>query len=69
MRSGVMVAGKYRIMRELGAGGMGSVWQAVNVATEREFAIKFLHSSLVQSQGLLTRFSHGHVRGSPNRRP
>ena len=56
MRSGVMVASKYRILRELGSGGMGSVWQAVNVVTEREFAIKFLHASLTQSQGLLTRF-------------
>ena len=56
MRSGVVIASKYRIVKELGAGGMGSVWQAVNLATEREFAIKFLHASLAKNQGLLARF-------------
>jgi serine/threonine-protein kinase len=56
MRSGVLVAGKYRLTRELGSGGMGAVWHATHVVTERDFAIKFLHGSLTQSQGLLTRF-------------
>jgi len=56
MRSGLVVAGKYRIGRELGSGGMGSVWQAVNVVTEREFAIKFLHASSAASSSLLARF-------------
>ncbi len=56
MRSGVLVAGKYRILRKLGEGGMGSVWQGVNVATERDFAIKFLHASCASSASLLARF-------------
>jgi serine/threonine-protein kinase len=56
MRSGVVIASKYRIVKELGSGGMGSVWQAVNLATEREFAIKFLHAALAKNQGLLARF-------------
>ncbi len=56
MRSGVVIASKYRIGKELGSGGMGSVWQAVNLATEREFAIKFLHAALAKNQGLLARF-------------
>jgi serine/threonine protein kinase len=56
MRAGVLVASKYRLLRELGAGGMGSVWQAVNVVTERDFAIKFLHASSSSSASLLTRF-------------
>ena len=56
MRSGVVIASKYRIVKELGSGGMGAVWQAVNLATEREFAIKFLHAALAKNQGLLARF-------------
>ncbi len=50
------MAGKYRILRKLGEGGMGSVWQGVNVATERDFAIKFLHASCASSASLLARF-------------
>jgi len=42
MKQGQMVAGKYRLNRVLGAGGMATVWSATNVFTEREFAIKFL---------------------------
>lgn len=56
MQTGALVAGKYRIVKELGAGGMGSVWQAVHAVTEREFAIKFLHPSCASSQSLLARF-------------
>ena len=43
MKVGALVAGKYRILRRLGEGGMGSVWLAKNEVTERDFAIKFLH--------------------------
>jgi len=56
MQVGALVAGKYRIVKELGAGGMGSVWQAVHTVTERDFAIKFLHASCASSQSLLARF-------------
>jgi serine/threonine protein kinase len=42
MKQGQMVAGKYRLNRILGTGGMATVWSATNVFTEREFAIKFL---------------------------
>lgn len=56
MQAGALVAGKYRIVKELGAGGMGSVWQAVHTVTERDFAIKFLHASCASSQSLLARF-------------
>ncbi|MGH7294114.1 MAG: serine/threonine-protein kinase, partial [Polyangiaceae bacterium] len=56
MRSGIVVAGKYRIVKELGSGGMGSVWQAVHLVTEREFAIKFLHASCAADGNLLARF-------------
>jgi serine/threonine-protein kinase len=56
MRSGVVVAGKYRLVRELGSGGMGSVWQATHVVTERDFAIKFLHASCASDPAMLSRF-------------
>ncbi len=56
MRSALVVAGKYRLVRELGAGGMGSVWQATHLVTEREVAVKFLHASVAADAGILARF-------------
>jgi serine/threonine protein kinase len=42
METGQTIAGKYRLNRLLGTGGMASVWSATNVFTERDFAIKFM---------------------------
>src|SRR5207253_1652364 len=39
---GVVVAGKYRIVRWIADGGMGSVYEALNTWTERRVALKVL---------------------------
>lgn len=39
---GEMVTPKIRLVRELGAGGMGSVWVAHNLALELDVAVKFI---------------------------
>ncbi|MFO0758043.1 MAG: serine/threonine-protein kinase [Byssovorax sp.] len=56
VQPGDLISGKYRLMRLLGAGGMGSVWAARNELTDRDFAIKFLLPSLAQSKEALHRF-------------
>lgn len=56
MKPGDLISGKYRLLRPLGAGGMGSVWAARNELTHRDFAIKFLHTELAQNQEALQRF-------------
>ena len=40
---GSLVGGKYRIVRPLGAGGMGAVYEAEHVLTGKRAAIKWLH--------------------------
>ena len=40
--SGVVVAGRYRIERLLGEGGMGAVWSATHMLTHKPVALKFL---------------------------
>ncbi len=42
VQRGDTVAGKYRLVRRIGAGGMGVVWEARHLVTDRPFAIKFL---------------------------
>ena len=39
---GVLVAGKYRLLRPLGEGAMGVVWAAMNETTVREVALKLI---------------------------
>src|SRR4051812_35014243 len=56
MREGLLIAGKYMILRPLGAGGMGTVWRGRNELTEREFAIKVLHPAAAANPRILMRF-------------
>lgn len=48
--------GKYRLVRELGAGGMGIVFEAVNVVTEAHVALKVLNPGAAESEFIVGRF-------------
>ena len=56
LRLGAVVAGKYRIKRLVGKGGMGAVYKAENTAIGRTVAIKVLHSHLADDGVTLKRF-------------
>src|SRR5579864_4378768 len=56
METGQTIAGKYRLNRLLGSGGMASVWSATNVFIEREFAIKFMLPQLARTPEAAARF-------------
>ena len=53
--AGVMV-GDYELLRELGAGGMGVVWEAAHRTTGRRVAIKLLSPRLLESSESAERF-------------
>ena len=48
--------GQYKILSELGAGGMGVVYRALDVPLDREVAIKRLRSEFAASTAVLERF-------------
>jgi eukaryotic-like serine/threonine-protein kinase len=54
--TGEVVAGKYRIEKLLGRGGMGAVYEAVNLDTEREVALKVLHAEFASRPDVYERF-------------
>jgi serine/threonine-protein kinase len=41
-RIGETIAGKYRLLRKIGSGGMGDVFEAVHLVTERVVAVKVI---------------------------
>ena len=53
---GSTVAGKYRIKRLLGHGGMGNVYKAENMSIGRTVALKLLHPHLADDGVTLARF-------------
>lgn len=55
-RVGEVVGEKYRLVRLLGEGGMGSVYEARHDLIGRRFAVKFLHAELASHPEILARF-------------
>src|SRR5262249_17157279 len=52
---GIMVS-HYRLIREIGAGGMGVVWRAFDVQLDREVALKFLPAETISDSKRRERF-------------
>lgn len=55
-RIGEILDNRYRVVEELGVGGMGIVYRGERLQLGRHVAIKFLHTSVAQDKDLLARF-------------
>ena len=53
---GQVIDGKYRIVRLLGSGGMGAVYEGENIRIRRKVAIKMLHLSVSTQADVVKRF-------------
>ena len=53
---GKVLDGKYEIVKLIGEGGMGTVYEARHLLIKRRLAVKFLHSQYVSSDEVITRF-------------
>ncbi|MEO7034537.1 MAG: serine/threonine-protein kinase [Polyangiaceae bacterium] len=53
---GQILDGKYRIIRLIGTGGMGSVYEATHLLIDRRVAVKELHADAAAAEHAITRF-------------
>ncbi len=56
LQKGLVIAGRYRIERRLGQGGMGAVYLVQHVHTEEKAALKVLHKAVISDSNALERF-------------
>ena len=54
---GTVVADRYHIVKKLGEGGMGQVYQAQHVRMKRKSAVKVMNPSLVHDADAISRFN------------
>ena len=63
LNPGDIIDNKYRIVRLLGEGGMGAVYEGENTRIHRRVAIKVLHSQVASSQDAVQRLIESTVVG------
>ncbi|MFP6687668.1 MAG: serine/threonine-protein kinase, partial [Polyangiaceae bacterium] len=56
LRVGVVVNGRYEIIRIVGRGGMGSVYEVKHTNTGERLALKLLHPALAENEAAVERF-------------
>ena len=56
LEPGQLIEGKYRIVRLIGEGGMGAVYEGENVRISRRVAIKVLHAAFTENVEVVSRF-------------
>ena len=54
--AGMTLDGRYRLVQELASGGMGTVWEAEQLALGKRVAVKLLHPAVSQEPGVARRF-------------
>ena len=62
--TGQVIGGRFRIVENIGAGGMGTVYKATHVTLPRTFAIKILRPELAEDEGFIERFRREAIAAS-----
>src|ERR1700733_5309107 len=54
--SGSLLGGKYRLLKQIGTGGMGAVWEGVHATLGTRVAVKLIKPPLAQQEEARARF-------------
>ena len=68
-RAGDLVTSKLRLVRPLGAGGMGSVWLADHLALHTQVVVKFIATNLQTNKDAIARFEREAAAASQVKSP
>ncbi len=66
---GTTVAGRYKVIKPLGEGGMGQVYLAEHVAIEKRIALKVLHAEYAHKGDIVARFQQEAISASRIKHP
>ena len=66
---GSLAAGRYRVIKQLGEGGMGRVYLAEHVAIEKRVALKVLRAEYASKGEIVTRFQQEAISASRIKHP
>ena len=56
IKPGMVIAGRYRIVKQLGEGGVGAVFLVQHVHTDERLALKVLHTQVAMDPSTIERF-------------
>ncbi len=56
IKTGLVIAGRYRIVKQLGEGGVGAVYLVQHVHTDERLALKVLHNETLSDPSTIERF-------------
>lgn len=56
LKEGAIIADRFRLVRQLGEGGMGEVWAAQHLSLQIPCAVKFIHAESAQKPEVRARF-------------
>lgn len=56
LQSGRMINSKYRVVQQIGQGGMGTVYEVKGIQDNRNYALKMLHPAFIHVADITTRF-------------
>jgi serine/threonine-protein kinase len=54
--TGHLIDGRYQLLRQMGSGGMATIYEAIDTRLDRRVAVKIMHSHLAQDEQFVERF-------------
>ena len=54
--TGHLIDGRYQLLKQMGSGGMATIYEAIDTRLDRRVAVKIMHAHLAQDEQFVERF-------------